>query len=110
MLVTSVVLQLVVISESESVLVAQTVCSMVVTDPGTVEVTGSVLVDSDSVVMVANWVAVANVWHCDIAPGGRGGSGRSLRVSVEGKEEGTARMACAWRRIGWKIKGPEDGV
>lgn len=51
---TSVVLQLVVTSEPEIVLVAQTVCSMVVTDPGTVEVTGSVLVESESVVTVTN--------------------------------------------------------
>lgn len=61
MLVTSVVLQLVVISESERVLVAQMVCSMVVTDPGTVEVTASVLVDSDELVTVVNSVAVAKV-------------------------------------------------
>ena len=67
-LVISVVLQLDVTTDPESVAVLQIVDSIVVTEAGEVDTSVETLVDSEFVVMVANSVAVGDVWHCDMMP------------------------------------------
>ena len=46
-----------------------TVCSIVVTEAGIVVTLSEVEVERLLVVIVANWVALADVWHCDMMGG-----------------------------------------